>query len=456
MRLGGGMNLLDDLYGDSRMHDLWSLKSTLTYWLLVEAQLAGALGDAQVISSEDAQSIIEACSEKNIDVARLIRESKNVGYPIVSLVSMICESLPADQAGKVHWGATTQDIMDSALVLQIRDAIEYLLVLQERLGDAISDLTQKYAKTVMPGRTHGKQATPTTFGAKCAVFLDQISSDRQRLIDAYRGISSVSLHGAAGTSAALYPHGQQVRSALAKRLGLENTIIPWHVNRSAVIAVGDAVSACLQMLARLAREIIDLSRTEIAEVSEGSSQYKGASSTMPQKANPIESESIIGYAISGESHAMALHRASEAAHERSSGEWQIEWRVLPDIFACAASALSLAVTSMQNLQVFPEQMAKNCSFDGGLLLAEAAMMHLAPRIGRDKAHKLLYEVCLECRKIGQSFESTLQVKLGKDFEESFKGFSFNPADHIGEAPLVALEGVRIWSTSKAKKISVGS
>jgi 3-carboxy-cis,cis-muconate cycloisomerase len=439
------MHLLDDFYPDNHMRTIWSLESTISYWLRVESELAGALADADIISIEDARMISQACSLEKIDISRLILESKNVGYPIVSLVSMICEALPANQAGKVHWGATTQDIMDSALVLQVRDSLTYVLELQKQLGDCIADLAHTHATTVMAGRTHGKQATPTTFGAKCAVFLDQIISDRSRLIDSYERMSFVSLHGAAGTSAALYPHGIKVRSALARRLALENSLIPWHVNRSAIVAVGDGISATLQTLTRLAREIIDLSRTEIAELSEGSSLYKGASSTMPQKANPIESESIIGFGISGITHALALHRASEAAHERSAGEWQIEWRVLPDIFNCVASALSLAVTMSKNLQVFPDLMRANCSFDGGLLLAEAAMMHIAPQMGRDSAHKLLYEVCRDSRKHQYSFEATLRENLGERYQELFDGFSFDPSDHVGEAPLVALEGAKLWS-----------
>lgn len=443
------MNLLDSLYRDSKMDKIWSLDSTISYWLKVESELAGALADAQVISRNDAEAISKACSQGNIDTARLIRESANVGYPIVSLISMVCESLSAEQAGKVHWGATTQDIMDSALVLQIRDSLKHVLELQVQFGNCLSDLAQKHAKTVMAGRTHGKQATPTTLGAKCAVFLDQLVGDRRRLLNSYSSISIVSLHGAAGTSAALYPHGERVRGALAARLNLENKTIPWHVNRSAVIEVGDAVSACLQTLTRLAREIIDLSRTEIAEVSEASSQYKGASSTMPQKANPIESESIIGFGISGSTHVQALHRASEAGHERSAGEWQIEWRVLPDVFTCVAAALTLAISATKNLQVFPDQMVKNCALDGGLLLAEAAMMHVAPRMGRDQAHKLLYEVCRDTRKLNENFERSLRAHLGEKFDGLFKDFSFDPSNHVGDASRVALEGVRIWSVSKA-------
>jgi len=446
------MNVLDSLYRDLKMENVWSLESTISYWLRVEAELAGALADADVISRNDANTIIEACSIGNIDTTRLIRESANIGYPIISLIAMVCESLTLEQAGKVHWGATTQDIMDSALVLQIRDALKHVLELQLKLGNSLSDLAEKHAKAVMAGRTHGKQATPTTFGAKCAVFIDQVISDRRRLLNSYRSISYISLHGAAGTSAALFPHGEAVRGALAARLNLENKIIPWHVNRSAIIEVADAISACLQTLIRLAREIIDLSRTEIAEISEANSKNKGASSTMPQKANPIESESIIGFGISGATHAQALHRAAESAHERSAGEWQIEWRVLPDIFICLSSALSLGISATKNLQVFPDQMLKNCTLDGGLLLAEAAMMHLSPRMGRNQAHKLLYEVCLDARRLNESLEKSLRIHLAEKFESLFKDFSFNPANHVGDAPRVALEGARIWSVSKTDLI----
>jgi 3-carboxy-cis,cis-muconate cycloisomerase len=446
------MNLLDWLFVDETMEKIWSADSTIEYWLRVEAELARALADVGVISDEEGNAIAKACISKNIDKNRLQIESRNVGYPIVVIINMICENLSENHAAKVHWGATTQDVMDTALVLQMREGLRHILELETKLADAISDLTSKYQATVLAGRTHGQQSTPTTFGAKTAVFLEQLASDRTQIFEAYVNISKISLFGASGTSSALFPDGQKVRTALAKRLNLLDTDIPWHVNRSSILRVGQSLSATLGTLSRLAREIIDLSRTEFGEVAEGQGMFKGASSTMPQKANPIECESILGFCISASSHAFALQRALETGHERSAGEWQSEWKVLPDIFSSTASALSLSISVINNLQVFPEIMQKNCEQDHGLLLAEAFMMHIAPKIGRDKAHRQLYVIAMHSRISGISFEESLREKLDPGYLHFIDDFSFDPKEHIGDAIKIAVSAVKKWQKTKEEVI----
>lgn len=448
------MNLLDWLFEDKTMASIWSERETINYWLLVEAELAGALGDANVITEPEAEAISKACVFESINVSELVVSGRNVGYPIVGLVKMICNQLPESYAAKVHWGATTQDIMDTALVLQCRESLLHVISLQSSLADAIGKLVDRHQDSVMPGRTHGQQATPTTFGAKMAVFLEQLSDDREQTFLALEHLSGISLFGAAGTSAALHPDGPAVRSALAKRLQLADRDIPWHVNRNAILKVGQALSLTLATLSRLAREIIDLARTEIAEVAEGQGMYKGASSTMPQKANPVECESILGFTLSASHHGFALQRAAEAAHERSAGEWQVEWKVLPDIFGSTAAALALGISMISGLQVFPETMKKNCSRDHGLLLAEAFMMFIAPKIGRDVAHEQLYEIAMYSRSAGVSFEVSLRAKLDPSYLELVADFSFDPHDHIGDATRIselALENWKLRKTLNAKR-----
>jgi 3-carboxy-cis,cis-muconate cycloisomerase len=432
------MNLLSKFYSDDKMAIIWDEDSTISHWLRIESELAQALASSNLISKLEADSISEVCNLSNIDKSRLWNESRNVGYPIVSLVNMICAKLESEIAGKVHWGATTQDIMDSALVLQIAVAGIRIDELLKELEDVLAKLIHEHAGTVMSGRTHGQQSTPTTFGAKCAVLLEQIHENRQIFVDSIRKVSKISLFGASGTGSALYPNAFEVRANLAKRLNLELVDIPWHVNRNSIVQVGQSLSLIAATTARLAREIIDLSRSEIREIAEGQNMYKGASSTMPQKANPIESESIIGFAVNASSQASALQRAMEAGHERSSGEWQIEWRVLPDLFCDIASALKLAISVVGNLQVSSEQMVKNCEMDFGLSLSEDFMMHIAPVMGRNAAHELIYKIALDCRISKIRFEDSLRKNLPSSLLSMVDSFSFNFADHTGDAEKIAL------------------
>jgi 3-carboxy-cis,cis-muconate cycloisomerase len=350
---------------------------------------------------------------------------------------MICAKLDDEIAGKVHWGATTQDIMDTALVLQIAEAGIRIDELLKELENVLAKLTHEHAGTVMSGRTHGQQSTPTTFGAKCAVLLEQIYENRQNFVDSIRKVSKISFFGASGTGSALYPNTFEVRANLAKKLNLELVDIPWHVNRNSVVQVGQSLSLIAATITRLAREVIDLSRSEIREIAEGQNMYKGASSTMPQKANPIESESIIGFAVNASSQASALQRAMEAGHERSSGEWQIEWRVFPDIFCDIAAALKLAISVVGNLQVFSEQMVKNCEMDFGLTLSEDFMMHIASVMGRNTAHELIYKIALDCRISKIKFEDSLRKNLPSNLQSMVDSFSFNFADHTGDAEKIA-------------------
>jgi 3-carboxy-cis,cis-muconate cycloisomerase len=431
------MNLLSKFYSDDEMKIIWDEDSTISHWLRVESELAQALASSKLISKSEADSISKVCNLATIDKSKLWDESRNVGYPIVSLVNMICAKLDDEIAGKVHWGATTQDIMDTALVLQIAEAGIRIDELLKELENVLAKLTHEHAGTVMSGRTHGQQSTPTTFGAKCAVLLEQIYENRQNFVDSIRKVSKISFFGASGTGSALYPNTFEVRANLAKKLNLELVDIPWHVNRNSVVQVGQSLSLIAATITRLAREVIDLSRSEIREIAEGQNMYKGASSTMPQKANPIESESIIGFAVNASSQASALQRAMEAGHERSSGEWQIEWRVFPDIFCDIAAALKLAISVVGNLQVFSEQMVKNCEMDFGLTLSEDFMMNIASVMGRNTAHELIYKIALDCRISKIKFEDSLRKNLPSNLQSMVDSFSFNFADHTGDAEKIA-------------------
>ncbi len=412
-------DLLRELYGDRDMVELFSAERSVAFWKQVEAALALAQARLGIIDAERAAAIEQVCADpRSVDLDALWESARNVGYPILGLVRQLDEALPEHLRGSLHLGATTQDIMDSGLALQLDAAMDLVERRLSAFGDAISAQVSAHGSTIMPGRTHGQQAVPTTLGAKLAVYLDEIARHRERLLACRDDVRRVSLFGAGGTSAALGPHAAQVRSLVAERLGLVDGDIPWHVARDSIVHVAGVLVGAATTAARLAREVTDLSRTEIGEIGEAVGHLRGASSTMPQKANPIFSESIIGFAVSARSALPGLSRAAEAGHERAAGEWQIEWVLLPGLFVNASSALALAAELTTSLAVYPQRMQENLAVDGGLIMAESAMISLAPHVGREHAHDIVYDLALDSRArrvpLSEVLDQWLATETGLD------------------------------------------
>ncbi|MGW6774729.1 class-II fumarase/aspartase family protein [Streptomyces sp. NPDC055037] len=435
-------DLLVGLYGDDGMAVILSEEETVRSWLRVEAALATAQGEAGVIPSDTAEVIARAATLESIEPARLWRETRNVGYPILPLVRQLDEALPPEHRGRVHYGATTQDIMDSGLALQYTAAASRLRQLLEGFGDAIATLATAHADTVIAGRTHALQAVPTTFGAKMAGYLGELARDRARLSSAAEAVATVSLFGAGGTSAAYGDHAVKIRGRVAELLELAATDVPWHVARDRIAEYGSVCALLTATCARFAREVVDLSRTEIAEVSEAAGHLRGASSTMPQKANPIESEAVIGMAVTAGALSSALYRIMEAGHERAAGEWQAEWQVLPQLSALAAGALATARSIAEGLQVFPEAMRRNLEADSGLVMSEAYMIGLAATLGREQAHDLVYEAARRCRETGEDLRTVLRQVAPAAAAASVAELA--PADYVGDPHITVDSALSAW------------
>ncbi len=395
---GSIFSMLHRAFGDPVMEAVFSEAATVEAWLRTEVALARAQARVGDLPVERAEAIATACQLTNLDLEALWRDMANVGYPILPLVRQVTERLPASEQGSLHYGATTQDIMDTGLALQLAAAIDRLLELTESLGDALAGQAEAHVSTVMAGRTHGQQAVPTTYGAKLATYLRQCQRLRSDLV-ALRGTCClVSLHGAAGTSAGLGPRADEVRAEMADLLGLAVPDGPWHVTRDGMAAFGAVCSRAAATCARLAREVIDLSRTEIREVSESAGHHRGASSTMPQKANPIDSEAIVGLAVGAAASAGSLYRAMEGGHERSAGEWQVEWH------------------------------------------AEAYMFQLAPELGREGAHDLVYFAATTSRTRAIGLREAL-LEVAPDLEGTSE---IDPSDYVGQAPEEARRAIADW------------
>jgi 3-carboxy-cis,cis-muconate cycloisomerase len=429
------------------MAEVFSERGTVDGWLRVEAALARAQADHKVMPPPDAARIAAAADLRNVDLDELWAGARNVGYPILTLVRQISAALPQGPSGKVHLGATTQDIMDTGRVLQLKAGLDRLAVLLNGLGDAVAVLVERHRDTEMAARTHAQQAVPTTLGQLLSTLLAELTRHRARLAEARPRIEVVSLFGAGGTSAAMGPAAADVRREVAGLLGLGTTDVSWHPARDGSAEFAAICAGLAATCGRLARNVIDLSRTEIGELREPGGRHRGASSTMPHKANPTWAAAVIGMSGTAAALASAAYRAMEVPQERASGEWQIEWVVLPQLACLAAGALARATDIAAGLRVDERAMAENLRSDGGLILAEAYMMRLAPVLGRERAHDLVTGAAERVRGRDLTLADALRIELkegGWDGEQEVLGPDIEPGDYVGTPELACAQAVRDW------------
>ena len=441
---------LDQVFADPLILRIFSESTTIDLWLRVEVALSRAQRELGMVTPEEADQIERSAAHLVVDTEALWASTRTVGYPILPLVRALSDSIEHVDS-KAHLGATTQDIMDTALALQLQAVLDRLLDLVETFGNELASLVDQHSTTVMAGRTHGQHAVPITFGYKLALYLDEIARHRQRLREIKPRIAKVSLFGAGGTGASLGSKVRELRMVLANELGLSTCDVPWHVSRDSIQDFGAVCSTLAATVGRFGREVADLSRTEIGEVREIQGHHRGASSTMPQKENPIASEMVIAYSTVVGSLLPALHHAAQPRHERATGEWQVEWIVVPQIAIMTSSALRLACEIAAGLVVDLQAMSSNLDLDGGLILAEAYMMRLAPLVGREQAHDIVYEVAMACRESGASLVDGLRELPQElvDLLEVDRESAILPADYVGEAGAICERVLTDWRATQS-------
>ena len=439
----GSSNLLDWMYRDEKMNDIFSISATFRAWTKVEIALSQAQFESGIITKDDIEAIKKLESVELPNISDLGIRVRNVGYPIIELLKYLNSHLPEEHRGVLHLGATTQDIMDTALSMQVNRAGKHLLSQVQQLGDALTALVTEHSGTLMPGRTHAQQAVPTTFGLKCAVYLSEITRHRGRLVRAFAEASCISLYGAGGTSAAAGAKESEIRSVVSRELSLNDVLVPWHASRDRFIEVTNQCANLSVSLVRLAREIIDLSRTEINEVFEPGGAYKGASSTMPQKRNPVMSEAIVGLGMEAIGQAQLMHRAGEVGHERAAGEWQLEWKALPEVLIDTASALNLAIEMLEGLGVNTAIMKTNVAIQNGTIMAEAYMIELAKSTGREIAHSLVHDATKIAVEQNQPLTEVL-LELRPQIREELPVWPISAEGYVGNAIKVCKSAAASW------------
>jgi 3-carboxy-cis,cis-muconate cycloisomerase len=384
--------LFRDMFGTAEMRDVFSDEALVGRYLEAEAALARAQARVGVVPKDAAEAIDLASRSLKIDYDKLRHETEIVGYPILPLVHQL--SAAAGEAGRfVHWGATTQDIMDTGNVLQIRAALSIVERDLSELRNILADMARKYRDTPMAGRTHLQQALPVTFGYKAAVWLSSIDRHIERIEQARPRVLVGEFSGAAGTLASIGEGGLQMQKLFCEELGLNQPSITWHVARDGITEAVTLLGLITGTLGKIATDVMMMSATEFGELSEPFVPGRGASSTMPQKRNPISSELMLAAAKAVRQHVATMLDGMIHDFERATGPWHLEWVSLPESFLLTASSLANAKFMLAGLVVHDRRMRENLDLTHGLIVAEAVMMALAPKLGRQHAHEIVYDAC---------------------------------------------------------------
>lgn len=391
--------LFRDMFGTAQMRAVFADEALVGRYVEAERALARAQARCGAIPSEAAVAIDLAGRDLAVDFDLLRAETEIVGYPILPLVHQLSKAAGA-AGGFVHWGATTQDIMDTANVLQVRAALDLVERDLATLATILRDLASKHRDTPMAGRTHLQQALPITFGYKVAIWLAGIERHRERLTQLKPRVLVGEFSGAAGTLASVGGGGLEMQRLFCEELGLGQPAITWHVARDGLAETVALLGLITGSLAKIATDVMLMMATEFGEVSEPFVPGRGASSTMPQKRNPISSELILAAAKAVRQHVATMLDGMIQDFERATGPWHLEWVALPESFLLTASALANANFMLGGLVVHEKRMRANLDLTGGLIVAESVMMAAAAKLGRQHAHDVVYGACRQAIEEG--------------------------------------------------------
>lgn len=427
--------IFGDIFSDSRMRQVWSDENRTAKYLDIERALAKVQGRLGIIPQEASDEIVKNCELSMIDWDQLKAKTEQIGYPIIAVVNQINANC-RDRLGEYcHWGATTQDITDTAAVLQMREGLALVEQDLKDISDALAVLAQKYRDTPVIGRSNLQQATPITFGYKMASILAGMDRHRERLQQLKPRVLMGEFGGASGTLSSLENGAMETQAALMEELGLAQPLISWHTVRDTIAEVGAFLGLVGGSLGKIAMDVKLMMQTEVGEVFEPYAPGRGSSSTMPQKRNPISCLYIHANISVARQHAAALMDAMVADHERSTGPWEIEWVSLPEIFCLMSGALKQTKFVLQGLEVDANRMRSNMDITNGLVMSEAAMMGLGPYLGREYAHDLVYDLCrqalAENRPLIDILAAHPEIKqhLTRPQLESL----CDPVNHLGQA-----------------------
>jgi 3-carboxy-cis,cis-muconate cycloisomerase len=430
--------LLGPFFASAKMRVLLSDKSTLQRMLDVEAALAAAEASARVIPRTAVAPITAACNVKRYDLDAIGAAAANAGNLAIPLVKALTAEVAKrnkEAARFVHWGATSQDIIDTATVLALREAAALLDRDLIRAIKGFASLAKKHRKTVMPGRTWLQQALPTTLGLKAAEYAASLSRARTRIGEAVFDASVLQFGGAAGTLAALGSKGTAVARGLGKELALAVPPAPWHAHNDRIVNAASAIAIAIGECGKIARDVSLLMQTEIGEVFEPAGTGRGGSSTMPQKRNPVLSAQILTAANIAPNLVSSLLSGLVQEQERGLGGWQASWLTLPQLLLIASGAFERTAELANGLEVDKARMRANLNLSNGAVMAEAVQFALGQKLGRMEAHELLAKASKQSATQNRHLKEVLREmpEISRRLTPKKLDEIFDPARYLGEA-----------------------
>ncbi|SIT08329.1 lyase family protein [Paracoccus saliphilus] len=420
------MMLTDGLFGDEELGGVMGASAQIAAMLLSEAALARVQGRLGIIPKDAAQAISTTAEALHPAPASLTEPTARAGIGAQAVVGAL-KAACGDDAGWVHFGATSQDIQDTGLILQLREALSIIEGRIKALDRVLAIKATDHATLPVPARTRFQIAAPTTLGAKISVWRAPLIRHLDRLAELRPRLLNVSLYGAAGTGAALAPRMGEIRAAMAAELELDAPSIPWHATRDAIAELGGWLALVTGSLGKIGADLILLGQSEIAEVSAGTG---GGSSTMPQKSNPVAAEALVSLARLNAGAVGTLHQAMIHAQERDGSALALEWQTLPDMIIRTGAALRLAYDLADTLSPCPARIDATFANDRGAMMAEAAGFHLSRHMPRVEALKLVAAALTE---VAASETETLVGALSRLAPDHDWHTLLVPAENIGDA-----------------------
>ncbi|MFC9682984.1 adenylosuccinate lyase family protein [Streptomyces sp. NPDC056948] len=352
--------LFRDMFGTPAMREVFSDTAYVRRIIDAETALARAQAEVGIIPAAAASDITLKADFDSLDLDRLRTETETVGYPVLPIVKQVADQC-GDAGRYLHWGATTQDIMDTAVMLQCKQGIALLETQLGQVRDALRQLATEHIDTVTAGRTHLQHALPITFGYRCAVWLSALDRHAERLQQARDRALMVQFGGAAGTLASLGdgPEGLRTRAAFARELGLRDPSITWHVARDGLVELVSLFASVGGSLGKIAWDVMMMCSSEFGELAEPFVPGRGASSTMPQKRNPISSELMFAAAKLLRDKSSSILDATMQDFERATGPWHLEWATVPESFLLLAGSLHQAEFMLSGLEVKTDRIREN-------------------------------------------------------------------------------------------------
>ena len=422
-------------YTTPKFLDILNDNMRVQAWYDVEVALAKAQSKLGIIPKEAYEEIARKAYVENVDVQKIGKGISETAHPIVPAIRALEEICEGGAGEFIHYGATTQDIMDTGLILQIKKAWPLLKRDLEAARDALKVLAKKYRSTPMVGRTHGQQALPLTFGYKCAVWVDELNRHLERQSEAEPRILSGNITGAVGTMAAFGGKGQETQREALQYLGLTVPNICWHSSRDRICELANLLTQVAASLGKIAREVYALQQVEFGEVAEPHHHGKVGSSTMPHKRNPATVELAIGLSRLIRAQQVAITDAAFQEHERYSALLRIELAAVPEMMIYSGALLSKMRTVLEKLEVFPTRMRQNLDLLGGLLLSEKIMLALGEKIGKQTAHEVVYEIAMSSFENEIPFKEALMSdqRVSNHLKEEEIVELLNPEAYIGES-----------------------